>query len=70
METLVYAPDLLVSERAGNLLQRVPPADRLVLSARGLDRVRRLARTIADLAGSMPTGEEHVAEALALREAW
>ncbi len=38
------------------------------LSARGLDRVRRVARTIADLSGAPKlVGEEHVAEALQLR---
>ncbi|MDA8356010.1 MAG: YifB family Mg chelatase-like AAA ATPase [Actinomycetota bacterium] len=38
------------------------------LSARGLHRVRRVARTIADLAGVAGSiHEEHVAEALALR---
>ncbi|MGH9092428.1 MAG: YifB family Mg chelatase-like AAA ATPase, partial [Acidimicrobiales bacterium] len=38
------------------------------LSARGFQRVRRVARTIADLAGGAPElGEGHVAEALALR---
>ncbi len=36
------------------------------LSARGLHRVRRVARTIADLAGSETVTEQHVAEALAL----
>jgi magnesium chelatase family protein len=37
------------------------------LSARGWDRVRRLARTIADLAGSDIIGYRHVAEAVSLR---
>lgn len=38
------------------------------LSARGLDRVRRVARTIADLEGvDGPFGTDHVAMALALR---
>ncbi len=33
LETLVYAPDLLVSERAQALVERVEPARRLVLAA-------------------------------------
>ncbi len=37
------------------------------LTGRGFDRVRRLSRTIADLAGSEPVDEPHAAEALALR---
>jgi predicted ATPase with chaperone activity len=38
------------------------------LSARGLDRVRRVALTVADLAGDEPPlGEEHILVALALR---
>lgn len=32
LESLVYAPDLLVSERARALVERVPPGDRLALS--------------------------------------
>lgn len=43
---------------------------RASLSGRGLDRLRRVARTIADLDGSAAVAESHVAEALALREAW
>ena len=41
-----------------------------VLSARGMDRIRRVALTIADLAqdGAL-IGAEHVAEALQLRAA-
>jgi magnesium chelatase family protein len=39
------------------------------LSARGLDRVRRVALTVADLAGDdPPLREEHILMALALRE--
>jgi magnesium chelatase family protein len=53
-----------------------PPARRLLerrlreggLSARGLDRVRRVALTVADLAKQdVPLGEEHVVIALGLR---
>ena len=41
-----------------------------VLTARGGDRVRRVARTIADLAGVEPVEEEHMAEAIGLRGEW
>jgi len=40
---------------------------RLGLSARGFDRVRRVALTLADLAGIAAPGERQVAEAVALR---
>jgi magnesium chelatase family protein len=41
--------------------------DRQVLSARGLHRLLRVARTAADLDGSRRTCQQHVATALALR---
>jgi magnesium chelatase family protein len=40
---------------------------RMALSARGYDRVRKVARTIADLSGSETVGANHVAEALQFR---
>ena len=42
-------------------------ADKLGLSARGFDRVRRVARTIADLAAAEQIETQHVAEALQFR---
>ena len=41
--------------------------ERLRLSPRGYTRTKRVARTIADLAGADPVGRVHVAEALAFR---
>ncbi|HQN09915.1 MAG TPA: hypothetical protein PK569_20300, partial [Thermoanaerobaculia bacterium] len=56
-----------VLSEASALLSRA--MDRLGLSARGHQRVLRVARTIADLEGSAETGPAHVAEALRYRAA-
>lgn len=42
--------------------------DRLGLSGRAHDRIRRVARTIADLADSDTVEAEHVAEAVGYRQ--
>ena len=54
-----------VDESASALLRRA--YDSLGLSARGYDRTLRVARTIADLAGSRTISAQHVAEAIQFR---
>ena len=44
--------------------------ERSALSGRGFDRVLKVARTIADLAGAARTDDAHISEALAYREAF
>lgn len=64
--------------RAGRADQIDPPAQQMIISAlgsgivtaRGATRIRRVARTIADLALSESVREDHVAEAMALRNEW
>jgi magnesium chelatase family protein len=57
----VVAPD----RDSQSLLQQA--AERFSLSARGYHRVLKVARTLADLAGSDRVGRPHVAEALSYR---
>jgi predicted ATPase with chaperone activity len=52
--------------RRKNLLNSV--ATRMGLSPRAYHRIIKLARTIADLAGSEQTQDKHLAEALGYRE--
>ena len=41
--------------------------DEMGLSARAYDKVRRVARTIADMEGAERIGEQHLAEAVQYR---
>lgn len=54
-----------LSPPAQDLLEQA--ANRLGLSARAMQRVRKLARTIADLAGNEHIGTDHLAEAVQYR---
>ena len=54
------------TDRAG-LRVLTAAVTRMKLSARGYDRVRKVARTIADLAGEEATSADHIAEALQFR---
>ena len=44
--------------------------DKAVVTARGAQRLRRVSRTIADLAQDSDVAEDHVVEAMALRVGW
>ena len=61
------AGPLEVDAAASALLDRA--VARLFLSGRGADRARRVAATIAALAGLDRAAEEHMAEALSFRGA-
>jgi len=61
----LMAQHCTIDREAGRLLDTA--IRRLALSARGYDRVRKVARTVADLAGADRIEAEHVAEALQFR---
>jgi magnesium chelatase family protein len=65
---LAPGKDLLESAPAKGLVAAAVGA--ALLTARGADRVRRVARTIADLAGVDQVEEDHMAEAIGLRGEW
>lgn len=73
-------PDLRTNAEAdGELLEQIAPlhapardllrraADQLHLTARGYNRILRVARTIADLDGAEAIGKPHLAEAIGFR---
>ena len=56
-----------VSLKCGGIFDIESKRAALTLSARGYDRVRKVARTIADLNGDASISGDHVAEALQFR---
>jgi magnesium chelatase family protein len=65
LPTRALAEVVQLDNEANRLMERA--VDRLALSARAIDRVRRVARTIADLQGDTGVSALHVAEALQYR---
>jgi magnesium chelatase family protein len=61
----LLATHCAVDRHAARLLDSA--VRRMSLSARAYDRVRKVARTIADLAGDERVGSDHIAEALQFR---
>src|SRR5436305_606789 len=65
LSTAMMARHCAIDRRALTLVSAA--MRKLSLSARGYDRVRKVARTIADLTGEDRIRAEHVAEALQFR---
>ncbi len=58
--------EICIIDEGGRLLLKMA-MERLNLSARAYDRILKVARTIADLEGSIEISNEHLAEAIQLR---
>jgi len=65
MEAKMVQEICVITEQGRNLLNRA--MQRLNLSARAYDRILKVSRTIADLAGSSEIKTEHLAEAIQFR---
>jgi magnesium chelatase family protein len=65
--------DLCMIDKAGTILLKTA-MEKLQLSARAYDRILKVARTAADLAGAKDIQIEHLAEAIQFRtldrESW
>jgi magnesium chelatase family protein len=66
MLTPAQIQEMCIPDEAGMAILR-RAMDKMGLSARGYDRILRVSRTIADLAGSEAITAAHVAEAVQLR---
>jgi magnesium chelatase family protein len=65
MDAAMLRRHIALDERGEQMVRAVQ--ERGMLSARGLHRLLRVARTVADLEGARRTGKQHLAEALGWR---